>query len=415
MELYNHQKLIIQDDPKKCGLWLGTGSSKTRIALMLAKGKTLVICPKTQKDDQNWERENNKWKCGVDLTVVSKEIFRRDWQLLLRQHWETVIIDEAHTALGATPNIKYVKRQPLVKTSQLFDALDQFIGTLKPARLYLVTATITKSPMTVWAAAKLLGKKFDFYKWRQVFYIRLPITKREIYVPKNDNDTKERLASVVRSLGYVGRLQDYFDVPEQTHRLVHIELTEPQKKRLREIQLEYPDPIVLVGKKHQIENGVLSGDEFNRPETFENNKIHKILDLADEFPRMVVFARYTMQIDQIHAALQLAGKKVFVLDGRTKDRGNVLSEASSAKEGVFIAQCQVSAGWELKEWEVMVFASMDYSITNYEQGVGRILRSDKIKKNLYIYLNTTGIDTAVYKSIMNKKDFSEKVYCKIQK
>jgi hypothetical protein len=83
-ELFDHQKRIIDDDPKKTGLFLGTGSAKTRTALELARGKTLVICPKTQKEDQNWERENEKWGCGVDLTVISKETFRRDEHILGR-------------------------------------------------------------------------------------------------------------------------------------------------------------------------------------------------------------------------------------------------------------------------------------------------------------------------------------------
>ena len=44
-------------------LFLGTG--KTRTALCLAEGNTLVICPKQQREDKTWERENEKWETEV--------------------------------------------------------------------------------------------------------------------------------------------------------------------------------------------------------------------------------------------------------------------------------------------------------------------------------------------------------------
>lgn len=412
MELFAHQKKIIDEDPKKCGLFLGTGSSKTRIALELAKSKTLVICPKTQFEDKNWERENKKWGCNVDLTVLSKEKFRSLAKEL--PNYNTIICDECHTLLGATPNIKYVKHQPIPKTSQLFEELDKYIQRTKPDRLYLVTATITKSPMTVWAAAKLLGKNFDFYHWRNVFYIKLPMPGREVFTAKKDSETKDRLAKVVQGLGYVGKLDQYFDVPDQIYKTIYLELTEKQKKRIKELPMEYPDPIVLLTKKHQVENGILSGDEFNAPELFDNNKIEKLIDLAEEFPRMVVFVKYTAQIEAIRLAMEDIGKKVFILQGATKNRGELISEANNCDDGVFIAQVQVSAGWELPDWPVMVFASLSYSVVDRIQGEGRILRAHALKKNLFIDLIIKGgIDEAVYKCIMDKKDFDARVYLKL--
>ena len=364
----------------------------------------------------NWERELHRLEgvSPIGLRVVSKETFRRDWQELSKTKWQTVIVDEAHCSLGITPNVRYVKKQPVPKTSQLFEALESFLKATKPERLYLVTATIAKSPMTVWGAARLLGKDFDFYHWRNTFYQRLPMPGREVFVIKKDSETKDRLAKVVQGLGYVGKLDQYFDVPEQTYKTIHIELTEKQKKRLKELPMEYPDPIVLLTKKHQVENGVLSGDEFNAPESFENNKIEKLLELAEEFPRMVVFAKYTAQIEAIRLAMEDIGKKVFVLEGATKNRGELIREANECQDGVFIAQVQVSAGWELPDWPVMVFASLSYSVVDRIQGEGRILRAHALKKNLFIDLIVKGgIDEAVYRCIMDKKDFDARVYLKL--
>lgn len=419
-DLYAHQQKIIDDDKPVAGLFMGTGSGKTRTALMLAKGLIIVICPKTQKEDGNWERELKilKRKDNATLTILSKEEFRRDWESL--PECDTLIVDEAHTCLGVTPNIRYVKRKPIPKTSQLFEALGMYIMRTKPKRLYLCTATPIRSPMTVWAAAKLLGQKWDWYKFRDKFYIRLPMPGREIFQAKTDTAAKNRLGELVRKLGYTGQLSDYFDVPEQTYKTIYVNLTKEQRTRIGELKFEYPDPLVRCGKIHQAENGVLSGDEFNDFENFPTEKLDKIEDFIVEFPRLLIFAKYIAQIEQIATLARSIGKKVLILIGATKERGQVISEANSSKECVVIAQSQLSSGWQLGktkehpeyyDYNYMVFASMDYQVVNRIQAEGRILRSDNLKKNLYITLVTRGgVDEAVMKCIENKKDFHEKMY-----
>lgn len=420
MKLYDHQKRIIDDDKAYTGLWLGTGSAKTATALHLARGRTLVICPKTQRDDQNWQREKAKFGLTINITVLSKEDFRREHATL--PPFETVIIDEADTCLGVTPNIRFRKRQAIPKASQLFEALDSYIERVKPSRLYLCTATITRSPMTVWAAAKILrykdssGQPWDFYAFRHRFYIRLPMPGREVWLAKSDEETKNILATLVRKLGYVGRLEDYFDVPPQTHRTIHLELTAKQRERIKQLTIEYPEPIVRVGKIHQVENGVLKGDEFSPAEEFENAKIDKIIELAEEFPKLVIFAKYTAQIEAIASALrkEFKEKQVFIMTGDTKNRGEILRAAEQHNNCAFIVQSQISAGWELKSYPTMIFASRTYSWADQDQALGRIQRSDAIKKNLYIYLVVKGgVDEAIDRSLLNKKDFSERVYLHI--
>lgn len=412
MKLYDHQKKIIADDPKKCGIFLGTGSGKTITTLLLARKKTLVICPKTQRDDKNWERAARMLTLPSDfsLTVISKEEFRRDWKYLDR--FDTVIVDEAHTCLGVTPSVRYRNRQAIPKTSQLFEALEQYVLSKNPERFYLVTATIVRSPMCVYAAMKLLGKEVDFYRFREQFYFRIPTMAQERWAPRRDDKTKQELAKIVRSIGYVGRLEDWFDVPEQLFvEPRYVQLTEHQKKRIKTLPLDFPDPIVLVGKKHQVENGVLAGDEYTEAVEFPNEKLAVLEDIYYEFPKMVVFAKYIAQIRQIEKHFKSLGKRVFVMTGATKDRGELLKYAEAAPEAIFVAQCQISSGYELPSFPCLVWASMSYSYVDYEQSIGRILRANHLKKNIYIPIVTKGgVDEAVYRSIINKKDFNEALY-----
>lgn len=417
MSNYAHQQKILDEDPKKTGLFLGTGSGKTRIALKLARHKVLIIAPKTQVEDENWERELDEiWKSKIQqvgqvstITVVSKEVFRRDWEDIPK--FDTVIVDEAHTCLGVTPNTRQRRRVIIPRASQLYEALEGYLAKHKPERLYLVTATVMRSPMAVWAAAQLLGKKLDYFKFRAAFYTRLPMPGREVWAPKRDSKEKDALAKLVRSIGYVGRLEDFFDVPELPPKVEYIPLTAKQIARIKDMPQEYPEPIVRVGKRHQIENGVLAGDEFSAPEEFENGKIERILELASEFPRMVIFARYKAQIAAIQKALTKEGYCTWTLTGDTKDRGGVIRQANEL-DGVFIAQAQISAGWELPRTPVMIFASMSYSFVDRIQAEGRIQRVNNIKKNLYIDLVAKGetVDKAVLSAIRDKKDFDERIY-----
>jgi hypothetical protein len=410
--LFKHQSVIINDNPKKTGLWLGTGGGKTRIALSLAEEPVLIICPKTQALDQNWERELKKMGVKKNIYVISKETFRRDHGSL--PSFRTVIVDEAETCLGVTPNTRQRQRQTIPKTSQLFEALEAYLGRTNPDRIYLATATITRSPMTVWGASKILGKNWSFYEWRDTFYQLLPVPNRIIYVPRNTHHCKDKLAEKVRELGYVGRLEDWFDVPEQTYKNDFIELTPAQKDRLRSIKLEFPDAIVQIGKRHQIENGVLKGDEFNPGEEFKCGKTERILHYAEEFPKLIIFAKFIQQIKHYEQELKKHKYNVKTLTGETKDRQALFESLRTADEAILIVQSQISAGWEWKECPAIIFASRSYSISDYIQGQGRIQRTDAIKKNLYINLITKdGIDQAVHDALINKKDFSERVYLKI--
>lgn len=411
IELFQHQREIIKDNKLRTGLFLGTGSGKTLTALSLSEGKTLVIAPKTVRDDETWQKDKEKLGKDLYITVISKEDFRLG-KFDSHQHYDTIIGDEAHFLSGVLPDTRQKHYRPIPKTSKVFEKLYQFIKQQNPKRFYLLTATPTRSAMCVWGLAVLLGHNVDFFKFRDRFYVRIKKDYREFFMPKKDKATKELLGAMVRKIGYTGRLEDYHDVPEQNYKKHVVELTKEQIKRLKEIEIEFPDPLVMSLKKHCVENGVLNGDEFSPPELIKDNKIGAIKDYAIQFPKFVIFARYTKQIEKIKDALK-DDYKVLTLTGATKNRQDVLYEANNSDECIIIIQSQISAGYELPTFPVMIFASLDYSVVNKIQSEGRIQRINNVKKNLYITLVAKGgVDEAVYKSIENKEDFANHIYLK---
>ena len=416
--LYAHQKRILAEDKKKCGLFLGTGASKTRIALQLAQGTTLVICPKQQREDRTWQKNAEKFGVKIEMAVISKEDLRKHWTELPR--FDTVIIDEVHNNVGVLPDICQRKGVAIPKTSQIFEATYQYLQKFPPERLYLLSATPVPKPMGMWAIAKLLGQNWDFYQFRDVYYKAIKIGQRRIYIPKKDDESKARLASVIQKFGYTGNLNDFFDVPEQTHREIEIELTPEQEKALKNLSETEADLLVRRGKMRTIENGVLYGKQVEYLDTqtdlmkckttiFPSKKIEYILERAIEFPKLLIFANYTAQIDEIARVLRKEDYQVFTLTGKTKDRVNLIQNAENASNCIVIAQSSISSGYELPSFPCVIYASKSWRFVDYEQSLGRVLRSNHLKKNLYIHLVVKGCDMDCHRSIMAGQDFQEKL------
>lgn len=413
---YPYQKKIIDQKPTllKAALTLGCGTGKTFISLSIAEGNTLVLTNKTIRDDQVWEYELNKMggygaTSITFLKVLSKEDFKRDYKILPK--FDTVIIDEHHLFCGLTPNTRWRNKFEIPKASQIFEACQEYIKKTNPKRLYLCSATPLKNPMTVLAAALLLGKSWDFLNWRHEFYVKLKMPGRiQAFVSKKDIETKNKLAKIVQSLGPTGRLSDFTDVPLQSHIVKHIPLTTGQIEAIKELPMLYPDPIVLLGKTHQIEQGILSGTEFEDAQVFETGKIDAILSLCEQYDKVLVFAKYTAQISLISSLLKKNDIPVYTLTGATKDRGNVIRDAETSTRCVVVCQSQISSGFELPSFRCTIFASESWSFVDFEQSVGRTLRMNKLAPNLYVYLISGAIDKAVREALINKKDFSDRIF-----
>ncbi len=417
-ELYDHQKKIIEEDRKKCGLFMGTGSAKTRTALEMSEGSTLVICPKQQRDDKTWENNAEKFGIVINLTVVSKEDIRRDWDII--EKYNTVIIDECHTVLGVTAETRQRNKVQIPKTSQIFEAVHNFLIRNPPKRLYLCSATPVGKPMNLWAIAKLLGTHWDFFSFRQKYYTEVRMGMRRIWIAKKDKDTKDRMAELVKHFGYVGSLNDFFDVPEQTHKTVEIELTEAQERALRELSTMEADPLVRRARERTIQNGILYGKSVdlisdrtemmvNKTTFFPSKKIDYILERALEFPKLLIFANYTAQINEIAKALKAEGYNISTLTGKTKDRTFIKKVDESPDPHIIVAQCAISSGYELPSFPCVIYASKSWQFVLYEQSLGRVLRSNKLKKNLYVHLVVEGADEDCHKAILSGADFQERL------
>lgn len=412
------QKTIIEDDKTETGIFLGTGVGKTLPTLALGEGSILVVCTKQQMLDHTWQDNDEKFNLGKNIvTVINYEMF---WRREIPYH-DTLILDEGHKGLGVYPETRQRNKISIPKTSKTFEALLRWKRQHKPKRFYIVTATPMGKPMNVWAIATLFEKHWDFFKFRQTFYFPTMMGRRQVWLPKKDEATRQRLAFAVQKLGYTGSLQDFMDVPEQTHITVDIDLTDEQEAALRELDQDEADPMVRRGRMRTIENGVLYGKKIEAiseiedvmvkdTQLFKSGKIDYILERAQEFKKLFVFAGYTAQVHAIADALRAEGHTVKEVIGATKDRATVFKEMEAMESGVIVVASQICEGYRVPSAPCMIFASKSNRFVHYDQGKGRILDGQHLKKNLYIHLVVPdGADADCHESIMNGVDFQEKL------
>lgn len=426
MHLYQHQQQVVNENKPYFGNFRGTGSGKTRTTVAIAEGTTLVICPKTQMLDGLWTNEWEYQGKTSKLFVVSKEQFKKKFaedplSICEGVYPDTIILDEAHTMCGIQPYTRQKNYVKYPKTSQIFDAITKYIKLAKPKRIHPLTATPMPQPMSVYGLGMILMKNWDYFKFRDQFYIEKTVRGRQLYLPNRSKANKQLMGRTINMLGYTGKLEDFVDVPDQYEKVHKIEMTEAQKNKIMELKIMFPDPLVLAGKLHQLEQGIFED------EIISENKVEIIEEYIMQFEKVVVFAKYTAQIKFYEETFSKKGIKTFVLNGQTKDKiRKDLTIQAEAFDGecVFIAQSGVSAGWELPTFPCMIFASHSYSLVDFEQAPGRIQRLKNIKKNVYIHLINNhqyktnnpqrkllpSVDTIVLSTLKNKKDFSEGMY-----
>lgn len=394
MQLYDHQRLFLQQNINKTALIWGCGTGKTITAILWAKKHealgTVIVCPKALKT--NWANNIDQLHLQ-NVIVLSKEEFKKTPPLNYRQ----IIVDEVHNGF-LTPMFK----------SQMSKALRAFCKGAD--RVLLLTATpYTSSPWNIYNMSVYMGLSWNWKKFEQTFFYKIRMGRR--FIPQVKRGSEELIGRLIKKYCSVVDIKECIDVPPQVH--TEPELFSLTKEQMTAIANNYdPLPIVRYTKQHEIEQGILLPDEFSKLQTFKADKNERILDLVKENKKIAIVCRYNAQIDSLQALLREYDP--LIIRGNVKDRHAVCEEAERREKCVILLQSDCAEGYQLPSFGLCVFASQSYSYVKHEQICGRFLRIDKPSKTTFIYLLTTGdsIDKAVYNSVIRKKIFNLEVYAK---
>ena len=216
MELYPHQSIFLKKNPDKYLLAWEMRLGKTLASILWAKkkdGQTLIVCPKFLVTQWQEECTQN----DLSAIIVGKEQFRIHHRAL--PPVKNIIADECHTF--ATP------------TSQLSKAFQWFLAKHIPPHLLLLSGTpLTSSPWCVYSYGIYLGKwgKEKWRVFRNTFFREQYFGRRSVFVPKEDEKTKQKLLSILRTFGETLSVEDVFDLPERLTVPIFFKETGEQKK-----------------------------------------------------------------------------------------------------------------------------------------------------------------------------------------
>jgi hypothetical protein len=232
-------------------------------------------------------------------------------------------------------------------------------------------------------------------------------------VPVQRTGIEKEMAVIIKSLGYVLKLSDIVDVPDDEYINEYFDLNAGQKALIKETF--DPLPIVRFTHQHQIESGTLKGDGYVPSKIIDCAKTDRILELCEENAKIAIVCRYNLQINNYWEILGGKGYKVFVINGETKHRNDVVEDISNTDKCVVLINSSCSDGYSLKSINVMVFASMSFSFVDYTQMLSRLKDMDKRSGNTYIHLLTRdngSVDQGVFDSVKKKEDFNIEIFKK---
>jgi superfamily II DNA or RNA helicase len=417
MNLYNHQKELIQKNPSKWLLAHETGTGKTVTAIGLVENKPtgllhtcLIVCPKALTIQ--WAEKIKEFSTkDIEYNILSKENFKKNLKNLPK--YDCVIFDEGHYFSGKKSSKKKNKKKNVVKRYMfnLRESALYYINKYEVRYIYLLTATpYLSTPWNVYALAEILGCKWNYIKYRDEFFfpIKMGKSKNARIIWEIRSHIEGKIAQLVNNIGNTVKIEDCVDMPKSVFELELFELTKSQERGIK--LLDDIMPIVRYTKIHQICGGVLKSDGYSEEKTYESAKLDRVLQLVEQSKKIIVVCRYNAEIEMI--AQMIVGRQVLVINGSVDDKDTIVKKANESDDCVLLINAACCEGYQLPTFNLMVFYSYDYSLKNYIQMMGRIKRIDHPQRCVYLSLIVKDtIDHDIYENVVIKKqDFHAEIY-----
>ena len=292
-------------------------------------------------------------------------------------------------------------------------------------RLLLTGTVITNKPIDVFSQYKFCDPAIygnSFYQFRNRYFDMVgfggytPVMKRSM-----EGEFTERL----HSIAFRATKAECLDLPEFTDIVQRIDL-EPQAMRIyrqlvRDSYAELAEGSVTVTnvlsqllRLSQLTGGYVGNDDAGGVTQVSTAKLDALADLVDgavaDGRKIVVIARFVPEIHAIGKMLEKKKIRYAQISGEIRDRDEQIAAFQDDPEvPVFIGQIATAGlGITLTAASLMVFYSLDYSMSNYEQNRARIHRVGQKNECTYIHLVARGtVDEKALKALHDKANLAK--------
>ena len=346
---------------------------------------------------------------ALQVVVVNYESAWRLEKALTTWHPDLIIADEGHKI--KTHNIAASKAM-------------HRMGAKASYRLLLTGTVITNKAIDVFSQYKFLNPAIygnSFYAFRNRYFDMVGYGN---HTPVLKKSMEGELTEKLHSISYRATKAECLDLPETTDVIRQIEL-EPAALRIyrglvKESYAELAGGEVTATniltrllRLSQLTGGFLGNDETAAVEQVSAAKLSALEDILDgavaEGKKLVIIARFIPEIKAICKLLEKRGLGYSCITGEVKNRDEQVARFQKEPEVMaFVGQIATAGlGITLTAASTMVFYSLDYSMSNFEQTKARIHRVGQRMPCTYLYLVAHGtVDEKVLAALESKADLA---------
>lgn len=403
IELYEHQRLAIEQLQNGKILCAGTGTGKTRTALAYfyikeCKGSMQIKIKTENGFDIHGEDGPMKEPKKLYVITTAKKRDTKDWEIEALPFGIKDIVVDSWNNIGKYTNV--------MNAFFIFDEqrvvgygswAKKFIRITKHNHWILLSAT----PSDTWMDLVPVFIANGFYRNKSEFVNRHVVFAPYVSYPK------------IQKYLEVGRLSKLKEMI-----MVYMEFTKPAVEHHYDIFCAYDEdkyslihrmnwnpfekcPVRNVSAKCYLERYLINTDI---------SRIEEVTKLIKTHPKVIVFYNFDYELEilrKIAADLDIPKAEL---------NGHMHQEIPKTSEWVYLVQYNSgSEAWNCIETNALIFYSLNYSYRIMEQSIGRISRANTPFSDLYYYhvQSKAPIDRGIKRALKNKKKFNERSYTKI--
>jgi SNF2 family DNA or RNA helicase len=347
---------------------------------------------------------------ALQVLVVNYESAWRLEAELLKWAPDLIIADEGHKI--KTHNIAASK------------ALHR-LGAKAKYRLLLTGTVITNKPVDVFSQYKFADPRVygqSFYLFRNRYF---DMTGYGNHTPVMKRSMEPEFTERLHSIAFRATKAECLDLPDTMDIVQRVELEPAAMRTYRQLvkdsyaelagdTVTVTNVLTRLLRLSQLTGGFLGGDESSATEQVSSAKLDALSDIIEsaeqDGKKLVVIARFIPEIRAIGKLLTKKGIRYAQISGEIKDRdAQVAAFQNDPGVTVFVGQIATAGlGITLTAASTMVFYSMDYSMSNYEQTRARIHRVGQRQPCTYIHLVARGtVDEKVLQALRDKANLAK--------
>lgn len=238
----------------------------------------------------------------------------------------------------------------------------------------------------------------------------------------------DELNHIISSFATIIKKEDCLDLPEKIYKKVMVEMTDEQRKLIKELRqkniaeiesdtITVTNAMSLIGKIHQIICGQIKTDDGSYS-SIENNRTQALLDICEQHQgKAIIWASYRQTLADVQQSLtKVYGEEVVEgyyggVDMNTRpDIVKRFQDPSSSLRFLVANPQSAGYGLTLVSADLAIYYSNGYNLEHRLQSEDRIHRIGQTKRPVYVDLYVPGtVDEAIMTALRGKRELSNLV------